>query len=397
MNILVVAYSVDKNDISESQMAYEWISRLSQHATLWVVTTGSRVHDTCGLENMPNVHLRRVQPRISFKWFDSFDRAVHPSYVEFYFRAKKVIQQILADNAIDFCHHLSPQSTRFPSPLHDCGKPYIIGPIHGGLHPPPVMNELNGKEGALFLLRKFDRVRNRWDYLLKKTYSNAVTTVVSAPYVSETPPTSYCPKRAVIPGTAVAVPVRFREHGDNGGPVRFIYGGRLVPSKGVELLIEAFAICTAKNVVLSIYGCGGSEAYYKELAKKRGVDERLHWGGFIPQEQLLEEFYDSDVFVFPSLKEPMGIVVMEAMAAGLPVICVDSGGPGYIVAERAGVKVPLGSKDEMVSNIAAAIDLVADDVTVRREMGLFARQRVISEFTWERVVEKMVSVYQGLL
>lgn len=397
MNVLIIAYSVDKNDISESQMAFEWISRLSLHANLWVITTGSRLHETCGLESMPNVTLVKLQPRVIFRRFDSFDRAVHPGYVEFYLRARKAVRKVLAENAIDLCHHLAPQSPRFPSPLQGCGRPYIVGPIHGGVKPPAVMKELRGREGSLFLLRKLDGIRNRWDLLLRRTFEGAAVTVASAPYAGVAPPASYCTTTRILPGTAVPLPAKFQRHDSKSdGPVRFIYAGRLVPSKGVELMIEAFSHCTSTNTTLSIYGSGELETFYKELALKWRIDERVQWLGFVSQEQLIEEFSNADVFLFPSLKEAMGTVVLEAMGAGLPVICVDSGGPGYAVTEVTGIKVSLGSKTKMRDDLADAIDRLASSQELRREMGRNARSRVATEFTWDAVVNKMVELYQEL-
>ena len=60
--ILIFAYAVDRQDVSESQMAYEWISRLSRWVDLIVVTTGSRIHPFCGLEEMEGVQLEIVRP-----------------------------------------------------------------------------------------------------------------------------------------------------------------------------------------------------------------------------------------------------------------------------------------------------------------------------------------------
>lgn len=394
MNVLVVAYSVDKNDISESQMAYEWISRLRTHATLWVVTTGSRLHNSTGLEGLDGVNLVTIRPRLSFKRFDSFDRAVHPGYIEFYMRARPVIKSILRDHKIDLCHHLSPQSPRFPSPVRGCGIPYVVGPIHGGVKPPPVMDELDGKEDAFFALRKLDEIRNRWDFLLKRTFANAAAAVVSAPYAGAVPPACYCALRPVIPGIAITLPRECRDHGSTQGEVRLIYAGRLVPSKGLELLIEALSRCETRNTRLSIFGTGEQGEWYRNLAVERGVDERIEWRGFVPREEILNEFLKSDVFVFPSLKEAMGTVVMEAMAAGLPVICVDHGGPGYLVTDDTGIKIQIADKERMIDELAAAIDRLVSNQGMRLQMGQNSRQRAEQKFTWNSIVGQMIELYQ---
>lgn len=397
LKILILAYCVDKADTSEAQMAYNWIYRLSHHAELWVVTTGSRLHEQCGLEDLPNVHLVTLRPRFSFKWTGAFDRVVHPGYVEFYFRAKSAIADILSSQDIDLCHHLTPQAVRMPSPFHSVGCRYIVGPVHGGLPAPAVMNELEGREGLYFSMRGLDGFRSRHDPWLKNTYSNADAIVISAPYMNAVPPLQLCSRRILIPGTAVELPSEFNHHDRIGQSVRFMYAGRLVPSKGVELLIEALARCKKPGSVLSMYGTGEYESHYRNLAKERALTDRITWFGHVRQEEIYEQRLRFDAFVFPSLKEPAGIAPLEAMAAGLPVICVDAGGPGYAVTDESGIRVPLSSKDEMVENLAAAMDLIAGDCALRRRLGRNARLRVEQEFTWDAVSNKMVALYRELV
>ena len=83
----------------------------------------------------------------------------------------------------------------------------------------------------------------------------------------------------------------------------------------------------------------------------------------------------------------------EAMAAGLPVICLDLGGPGLQVTEGTGVKLPAMSPQQVVSDLAAALSRLAGDLALRARMGQAARERVEEYFEWKKKGEDLVRVY----
>ena len=153
----------------------------------------------------------------------------------------------------------------------------------------------------------------------------------------------------------------------------FLFVGRLEPEKGIAVLLEAFALAFAKrgNVRLLIAGDGMLRGMVETAAAR---SERVHWAGRLTGEALLEAYAAADVLVLPSVFEPWGLVVNEAMAAGLPIIaservgCVDDlvvdGKPGVVTG--ADNPVPL----------AKAMTRLADDAPLRQAMGVAARQRI---------------------
>lgn len=397
-NILICAYCVDKNDVSEAQMAYEWITRLSKFANLWVVTAGSRLHSTTGLEDYNNIKLITLKTKLNFKWWDVFDRFVHPGYVEFYFKARKAAKQVLREYNIDLCHHLTPQSLRYPSPLLQVDVPLVIGPFHGGLLPPLVMKELRGKEEWLFWLRRMDDLRIRLDPMLKKLYKKANRIIISAPYVKQRISPEYHNKCTVIPGIGVnPLYIPTVERTVPRDEMRMIYVAKLVPSKGLELLILALAKLKDNSIKLTVYGKGRQEKFYRRLAASLAVSDNIKWEGFVPYTEVIKAYADADVFVFPSLKEPAGLALIEAMSSGLPVLCVDAGGPGYAVLGECGIKVPLAGKEQMVNNLAKGIAKLRDNAQLRVAMGRNAQERVRKRFTWDVVVNEMLEVYDEVI
>ena len=399
LNVLICAYGVDSEDVGEAQMAYKWVYHLSSRVNVCLLTMGSRLNDATGLEACHSVKIVRVEPKINFKRWDAFDRMFRPNYIEFFIKSAKIVEKVIKENSIDVCHHLSPFSFRYPSPLSLADIPLIVGPIYGGLKAPAIMRELGAKESWLAKLRNVDSFRMHFDPFLKRHYGRASKLLISAPYVKPGLLLRDQHKSEVISGIAidedsVAKFVRHKSHKF----LRIISVSRIVASKGLELLILALAKCKYKEKIrLDIYGCGPLERDYSELAARIGVSNRLTWKGFTPNEKVLKAYADADIFVLPSLKEPAGIAVIEAMAAGLPVVCVDAGGPGYTVDQNCGIKIPLTNKKQMVNDLAQAIDTLVSDPDKRQAMGHNAQLRVKQEFIWDAVVEKMLKVYEEVI
>ncbi len=90
-------------------------------------------------------------------------------------------------------------------------------------------------------------------------------------------------------------------------------------------------------------------------------------------------------------------MVVEAMAAGKPVICVDLGGPGMHVTEDCGVKVAPLSPEQVVGDLAAALERLGRDNELRLQMGAAARKRAEQLYHWDRLGERMLEIYQDAL
>lgn len=393
--ILICAYIVDRDDVSEAQMAYEWIARIARSIDVIVVTAGSRTHRVCGLEEMPGVQLEICTPRVSFQRWDAFDRFAHPGYVDYWVQARARIRALSKTQDILLGHHLTPQALRYPSPLSGLPIPFVAGPYHGGLRPPAVMRELQGQERAFYSLRRVDAMRMRWDPLLRNHFRRARRIIVSAPYVLQHF-RGHETKCVVIPGTAMN-PVVQPANRDVSGPARLMFVGKLEPSKGCELLVNALARVKSTKWTLDVYGDGSHGEFYKQLAKQLGVAHNIRWKGFVPNDQVLTAYRSADVFVFPSLKEPTGGALLEAMASGLPVVCVDAGGPAYAVDGTCGIKVRLADKASMVAQLAAAIDRTLECPALRRDLGSAAARRFAREFAWDTVVSKMLDLYRDTI
>jgi glycosyltransferase involved in cell wall biosynthesis len=100
--------------------------------------------------------------------------------------------------------------------------------------------------------------------------------------------------------------------------------------------------------------------------------------------------------VHPSLREPGGTSVLEAMATGLPCIVADWGGPAEYIEDGTGIRVSVASRDTFVANIADAMTHLAADPRLREDMGMKARARVAEYYDWDVLTGQLVKIYQEL-
>jgi glycosyltransferase involved in cell wall biosynthesis len=105
----------------------------------------------------------------------------------------------------------------------------------------------------------------------------------------------------------------------------------------------------------------------------------------------------SDVFLFPSLRDGGGAVVVEAMANGLPVVCMDLAGPGLHIRDGCGIKVRSGPPDSVAAELAAALGRFWCDPGLRDRMGREARDRAASFYEWGRLGERIRGIYDDAL
>jgi len=137
-------------------------------------------------------------------------------------------------------------------------------------------------------------------------------------------------------------------------PRTALFAGRLLGWKGVDLAVGAMAHLPDWRLV--ICGAGPDTARISRLAAELGVTDRTIFTGWLPRRDLLQLMREAGVFVFPSLHDDAGWVVVEALAADLPVVCLDRGGPP-ILADRNGIGVPVsGTRRTVISRLAAELE-----------------------------------------
>jgi glycosyltransferase involved in cell wall biosynthesis len=149
---------------------------------------------------------------------------------------------------------------------------------------------------------------------------------------------------------------------------RVLFVGRLVGWKGPGLALAAFAAYAADHpdARLDLYGGGPMRTWLERRAKALGIAGKVTFKGQVQRERLLDTYADYQIFLFPSMHDSSGFASLEAMAAGLPVVCLDTGGPGAAVPLDAGRKIAVRAPSATVAGLATALaDLTRDEARWR--------------------------------
>jgi glycosyltransferase involved in cell wall biosynthesis len=150
-----------------------------------------------------------------------------------------------------------------------------------------------------------------------------------------------------------------RERPTHDGPVRLLAVALLSDKKGLDVLLDALARRAADGrppVSLDVVGDGPERAALDARARDLGLDGAVRFHGLQSRDAVARRMAESDVFVLPSHVETFGVALVEALAAGLPVVATDVGVAGEVVDERAGVIVPPGDAGALAAGIDRALE-----------------------------------------
>ncbi|MCS7145550.1 MAG: glycosyltransferase family 4 protein [Nitrososphaerota archaeon] len=173
-----------------------------------------------------------------------------------------------------------------------------------------------------------------------------------------------------------------------------LYVGRLVYEKGVHLLVEAIPrVLQSVDVKFVIVGEGYLKEWIRRRVEEMGVAHKVYVTGFLDVKTVRSLYAVSDVFVMPSLYEPFGIVALEAAASRLPLVSTCIGGIGEIVSHLHSCVSVYPNPD----SLAWGITQVLTNPALAEHLRTNAYERVKNEFTWWRIAERTIEVYQGVL
>lgn len=225
-------------------------------------------------------------------------------------------------------------------------------------------------------------------------YARAVISVSKAAdkFVESVLGSEYKGKRYVVPGGVDVERYRPPEEEPEENYILFV--GRLVYRKGLHVAIKALQY-VRKDIKLYVVGKGYMEFPSYLLAKAYGVDDRVRFLGVVSESKKAELYRGATAVVVPSIiNESMGIVALEAMASGRPVVATTVGGLGELIEHgETGILVKPG--DERA--IADAINMLLDDASLRRRLGANARKAAEEKYSWNVVFETTLKIFEEVM
>lgn len=407
LRVLVVAASTHPDRGSEPGLGWGWVEALAAHHDLWVITgerEGNREAIERRLLEVPEVaaHVRVYfiprpdGPRLERVWPFLYYRR----YRHWHARAFELASRLASEVRFDIAHQLNMTGYREPGYLWRMELPFVWGPVGGTANVPLRFAAILGAGPACYHLAKtvVNSAQLRFHPRVRRALSRAAGFVTSnstehrafleawdkhSHVIADTgPPRADCP-----------TPVARRA----GGTFRIAWSGIHVSRKALPLVLKAVArLPPTLDWHLDIVGDGPMSERWKALAATLGVDARCTWHGWLPTPAARGIVGRADVLAFLSLHEGTPTVVMEALAMGVPVVCLDLCGQGDIVDDSCGIKIAPTSVRASVDACASALLALAGDPRelARLSAGAARRSRT---YDWAAKASAMNAVYRGAL
>jgi glycosyltransferase involved in cell wall biosynthesis len=294
--------------------------------------------------------------------------------------------------------------------------PSVWGPIAGGESVPPgFARDLGAARAGEFLRRLVNRL---WlaTPSVRGSLQRASVVFVSNHTTLEFIPQGFRDKCVVVPPNALrpedaATPFASSSHSpstnvgqienenedDASKSFNLLYVGNCVATRALPLVFDALRHSGLDDWKLTVVGSGPALARWRRLVTQWSLSARVEFTGQLPRERVSAYYARADALVFPALRDSGGSALLEAMARGVPVICLDWGGPGEMVDASSGVKIPMRDRAETVAALAASFARLKALPDLRRALARAAQERAQTHFRWETKRALLVSTYQRLL
>jgi len=403
--VLVIAVACSPAKGSEAGVGWNRAVQTARFFPTWVVTEEGKSRDEINeylRENGPikNLHFVWVSNGIVGAFLRKFRWTYYLSYHLWHRRVFREIQTLHRQHDFDLVHQLTYCGFREPGLSWKLPIPFVWGPIGGTQNFPWRFLTSIDVRGAL---SEFTRsVINQVQLLFSRSPRLAIRRS-AALLAANSSVQSDCSKyfgiepevRIEIGTTKVEAcgrPLR-----DLNQPFRMLWSGELRTRKALPLLLHAIQRIKDKSrVEVRVLGQGPCEARWKRIANKLGIAEQVRFLGFLPHATTVAQLQWADAFVFTSLRDTTGTVVLEALSQGLPIICLNHQGTRDLIDESNGIKVDVTTPEQVITNLANAITQLSESPEKCEELSRGAIERA-REFTWDRQGEHMANVYRRVI
>ncbi|MGN0395679.1 MAG: glycosyltransferase family 4 protein [Coprococcus sp.] len=406
IRVLMSAYACEPNKGSEPGVGWNWALQMAKWNEVYVIT---RANNREAIEAYKNEH---PMEHIHFyyhdciAWKKKMKKLPNGIFVYYKMWQKEIFplaEKIVREEKIDIVHHVTFNEFRTPGKLYHLPVPFVWGPIGGGQFYNPVLKDAYYKKKDI-LKEWLRNLINKW-YLLfshdiKAVVKNADTILIADQSTEKVMPhtrayirlleTGYDLSRNGVKSYSETVVI------SRDRPIRLLWVGGIWPRKGLKVLIDALHSSKFENYSLDIVGNGQDFKASEKLVREFGLESKVHFLGPLSYNEVNNMYDNADVFVFTSLRDTSGNVVLEAMSHGLPVIAINHHGVGEIVTEETGIRIDPISYNSLKRGFAEAIERYAKEPQLMKQHGLSGRKRLEECYSWEHNAKVLQNIYEGI-
>jgi glycosyltransferase involved in cell wall biosynthesis len=385
VRVVVFAYACEPDQGSEPGAGWLWARMLARMGgEVWVITRANNreviERHLPAIDERDRLHFVYVDLPYWARFWKRGGRGLRLYYLLWQVGALAKARRLHNQVGFDLAWHLTIANVWLGSLAGLIGPPFVYGPVGGGVRTPWRLWRILGAAGiARDAVRASARAIARYlNPAARLAWRRASLILVQNPETRDWLPEQHRWKAEVFANPIFELPAPTRDAPRRRADVpTALFAGRLLPWKGVSLAIRALALMPGWRLL--ICGTGPDEARLRGLAERLNLQSNVQFLGWQTRERLLALMQDVDVFLFPSLHDDAGFVVVEASSLGLPVVCLDLGGPPCL----GGTPVPPTGIDGTVNALADAV-LAARGTTPRRPPTESSHRRRLAELLVER-------------
>jgi glycosyltransferase involved in cell wall biosynthesis len=412
--LLLSAYQCGPGMGSVSQIGWHWYSRLARRLPVTLVThVRNREALTGAGTPLPGSEVIYVDTewfagplyRLAARLFGQSQHAVFlVSSADFYVYDAAALKELRRRRATgtdwDIVHAVTPVSPMAATRLHKLGRPVVLGPWNGGLGNPAHFPDIMRADAAwVYPVRKLGGLV---DLLAGSSRGAAAILTATRATVESIAPRH---RARCVPMLENGVDLDVFSPGPwpkppgPARPLHLVFVGRLVPFKGISMLLEAVArIKSELPVLLTLVGEGPLEAELRAEVQARSLNEQVRFiTSVLAPAEVAARMREAHLFCLPSVRESGGAVLLEAMACARPVTAVAFGGPAEVVDDDVGRALPDTGREAVVSGLVDVFRDVAAHPDAWRARGEEGLRRARERYGWDAKVDAAVALYQRLL
>lgn len=390
LKIFVSAYACEPNLGSEIGVGWHWVLEMSKHFELWVLTRESNRHSIePWIEKHPEyrgIHwLYYDWPKWARFWKKGL-RGVRTYYNLWQMSTNRIVRRTMQENGIRIFHHLTYGNVLWKVSKYGQKQFFVWGPV-GGLEtiPSEFSHCYDTKNRILESIRRRMASLTHWNMGFRKRCRNANLILCKTEITRQYIPAEYADK-AVLFTDVAAEPTSYiyNKVNKDSDITEFITVGRLDAWRGFDLVIEATEAAIRENdrIHVTILGEGSDRTRLETLVREKSLDNHVSLPGKVSMDDYRKRMAASDVVINAALKEGAVTVSFDAMAMGLPLICIDTTGYTRYFTDDYAIMIPRTSREEIISSIKDGM-VILTNPDVRQRMGINA-QAAASRITWER-------------
>ncbi len=361
MKLLVSAYACAPNHGSDHAVGWNWITEAHRQGfQIWALVSPNHQESITRVcrENPDLAGINWIFPTVpGCKLAQGREPRWERTYNLLWQRAAlRHARPLHRQVQFDAVHHLTWGGIRAPTFLGALGAPLFIGPIGGGETSPVSLRDELGPRGRLLeTIRDATTATITFNPLVAPGLRSAAAIFVYTKDTQNLFSGELRKKTIVFSPVAIAQLPPVQPRTASSGPPKFLYAGRLLYWKGVHIALRALAELNrlTPGASFTIVGDGPERERLRADVDRLGLHGQVEFISRVPQPALFELYQTHDLLLFPSLHDSGGFVVIEALSRGMPVVCLDLGGPRDMVTPASGIVV--ATKGRNTGAVAAAM------------------------------------------